>query len=158
MATYQIDMQQRRGTANQWSSGNPVLRDGELGFETDTYRFKLGDGTTAWNSLPYSYAKPIVVEVTSGPFALTSLHLSGNTLLLVNSGSGVVINVDESISGDFPVTAIQVGAGAFTWTPTGGTPPTITEANSQYTSGGVGAHSTLTPTPSNGYFLVGQHV
>ena len=43
----------RRDTKANWSNANPVLSEGELGFETDTKRFKLGDGTTAWNSLNY---------------------------------------------------------------------------------------------------------
>ena len=44
----------RRGTAAQWTSANPVLAAGELGFETDTTRSKLGDGTTAWTALGYT--------------------------------------------------------------------------------------------------------
>jgi hypothetical protein len=46
-------MQQRRGTASQWVAANTVLTAGELGYETDTGQFKIGDGTTAWLSLPY---------------------------------------------------------------------------------------------------------
>lgn len=46
-------MQQRRGTAAQWTSVNPVLASGELGFETDTGKVKVGNGTTAWTSLGY---------------------------------------------------------------------------------------------------------
>lgn len=48
-----VQMQQRRDTASGWTSANPVLLSGELGFETDTKKAKLGDGTTAWNSLSY---------------------------------------------------------------------------------------------------------
>ena len=48
-----VRMQQRRGTAAEWTSANTVLSAGEIGFETDTSKFKIGDGTTAWNSLPY---------------------------------------------------------------------------------------------------------
>jgi len=44
----------RRGTAAQWTSANPTLAAGELGFESDTNRSKLGDGTTAWTSLGYT--------------------------------------------------------------------------------------------------------
>lgn len=44
----------RRGTAAQWTSANPTLAAGELGFETDTNRSKLGDGSTAWTSLSYT--------------------------------------------------------------------------------------------------------
>lgn len=43
----------RRDTAADWTSNNPTLEDGQLGFETDTKRFKLGDGATAWTSLAY---------------------------------------------------------------------------------------------------------
>lgn len=43
----------RRGTAAGWTSANPVLASGELALETDTSKFKIGDGTTAWNSLAY---------------------------------------------------------------------------------------------------------
>jgi len=46
-------MQQRRGTAAQWTSANPVLAAGEIGFETDTSQFKIGDGTNTWSSLSY---------------------------------------------------------------------------------------------------------
>jgi hypothetical protein len=44
----------RRGTAAAWTSANPILGAGEIGFETDTRRFKFGNGATAWNSLAYS--------------------------------------------------------------------------------------------------------
>lgn len=46
-------MQQRRGTAQQWTDANPVLAEGEVGFETDTYQFKIGNGVNAWASLDY---------------------------------------------------------------------------------------------------------
>jgi len=46
-------MQQRRGTAAQWTAANPVLAAGEIGFETDTNKFKVGNGSTAWASLTY---------------------------------------------------------------------------------------------------------
>lgn len=44
---------ERRATAADWTAGNPVLGPGEWALETDTRRLKLGDGTTAWNDLPY---------------------------------------------------------------------------------------------------------
>ena len=47
-------IQVRRGTAAQWTTANPVLASGEIGFETDTNKFKIGDGTTAWASAVYS--------------------------------------------------------------------------------------------------------
>lgn len=44
-------MLQRRGTAAEWAAQNPILGDGEMGYETDTKVFKIGDGVTAWNAL-----------------------------------------------------------------------------------------------------------
>jgi hypothetical protein len=50
-------MQQRRGTASQWistNSGNgPILAAGEIGFESDTNKFKVGDGVNHWINLDY---------------------------------------------------------------------------------------------------------
>jgi len=43
----------RRDTAANWTAANPVLLNGEVGIETDTRRFKTGDGTTAWSGLSY---------------------------------------------------------------------------------------------------------
>jgi hypothetical protein len=48
-----VRLQFRRGTATEWTSANPVLASGEFALETNTQRFKIGNGTTAWNSLPY---------------------------------------------------------------------------------------------------------
>lgn len=45
--------QQRRDTAANWTSANPTLLAGELGFETDTGKAKLGTGSSVWNSLSY---------------------------------------------------------------------------------------------------------
>ena len=47
------NIQVRRDTAANWTSTNPTLAAGELGLETDTLKLKLGNGSTAWNSLAY---------------------------------------------------------------------------------------------------------
>lgn len=46
-------IQLRRAAAASWTSVNPVLALGEVGLETDTYKLKVGDGTSLWNNLPY---------------------------------------------------------------------------------------------------------
>jgi len=51
-----INIQSRRGTAASATANNTVLLSGELGVETDTGKFKIGDGTTAWNDLAYATA------------------------------------------------------------------------------------------------------
>jgi hypothetical protein len=46
-------MQQRRGTAQQWTDANPRLAAGEIGLETDTNKFKIGDDVNLWDDLAY---------------------------------------------------------------------------------------------------------
>lgn len=43
----------KRGTSNRWIELNPILESGEPGFETDTGKLKIGNGTTPWNQLSY---------------------------------------------------------------------------------------------------------
>jgi hypothetical protein len=47
----------RRDTAAKWTADNPILLSGEMGIESDTAKFKIGNGTTAWNSLAYGGIK-----------------------------------------------------------------------------------------------------
>jgi hypothetical protein len=47
-------IQLRRDTAANWTSNNTVLAAGEFAWESDTNKFKIGDGTTAWTSLAYA--------------------------------------------------------------------------------------------------------
>jgi hypothetical protein len=51
MATMTIQL--RGDTAANWTTANPVLAAREMGIETDTKKFKFGNGTTAWTSLAY---------------------------------------------------------------------------------------------------------
>lgn len=51
-----VQIQFRRDTAANWTSTNPTLSIGEIGLETDTAKWKFGNGSTAWNSLAYAYA------------------------------------------------------------------------------------------------------
>lgn len=68
-----VNIQQRTDTAANWTSANPILLSGEIGWESDTNKSKLGNGTTAWASLPYT--------ASSGSGTLTSLTVTGNTVL-----------------------------------------------------------------------------
>jgi hypothetical protein len=46
-------IQLRRDTAANWTTANPTLFSGEVGFETNTGKFKIGNGSTVWSSLDY---------------------------------------------------------------------------------------------------------
>jgi hypothetical protein len=64
-------MQQRRGTAAQWTSADPILAAGEIGFETDTSKFKVGDGTNNWSDLTYFLSED-VLDGTLDDYILSS--------------------------------------------------------------------------------------
>lgn len=67
----------RRGTAAAWTAANPILLLGEIAAETDTLHFKVGNGVSAWNALPYfSTASP---EVRGQLSRLTPGTVSGIT-------------------------------------------------------------------------------
>lgn len=48
-----LQLQLRNDTASNWTAANPTLLEGEFGLETNTGKYKIGDGSTAWNSLSY---------------------------------------------------------------------------------------------------------
>ena len=67
-------IQVRRGTAAQWTSATPTLASGEWGYETDTGKIKIGNGSTAWSSLSYFGNTGTVTSITAGT------GLSGGTI------------------------------------------------------------------------------
>lgn len=69
----------RRGTATQWTTSNPVLAEGEIGYEVPDdgigkglVNMKMGDGVTAWTSLPYAMVnKVFTTTLTAGSSSVT---------------------------------------------------------------------------------------
>jgi len=61
-------MQQRRGTATQWTTANPVLNAAEIGWESDTNKFKIGDGTNNWSALTYFVDATDVIAASLGGY------------------------------------------------------------------------------------------
>ncbi len=95
--TVNVQMQQRRDTASGWTSANPVLLSGELGFETDTKKAKLGDGSTAWNSLSYYPG----FAVSAYPLATSDIAddaITGDKL-----ANDITIANDLTVTGDLQV-------------------------------------------------------
>lgn len=70
--TVTAQIQLRKGTAAAWTSADPTLASGEIGYETDTGKQKMGDGTTAWTDLAYYY-DPAVSGGATDHGALTGL-------------------------------------------------------------------------------------
>jgi len=93
-------IQFRRGTAaagaNQWT--NQVLYAGEVGYETDTGRFKIGDGITAWDSL--EYAAVAASDFVAGSGVTLSSGTNGSTLTIssiINAGSGIAVSESSGV-------------------------------------------------------------
>ena len=77
-------LQLRRGTAAAWTSANPTLSAGEVGFETDTKKTKTGDGTTAWTSLVYNPSGTGTVTGTNSGDNATNTQYSGLAATIAN--------------------------------------------------------------------------
>lgn len=74
-------LRQRRDTAANWTSANPTPEAGQLCFETDTGKSKLGDGATAWNSLGYTTA-----AITDNSVSDAKLRDSAGTSVIGRAG------------------------------------------------------------------------
>lgn len=87
-----IKLQIRRGTASNWTSSNPTLESGEIGFETDTGNVKIGDGATAWTSLGYVSSTYPQVTVAGTDINAAGYRAQGRYLI----GTGVTSNVPSA--------------------------------------------------------------
>ena len=111
-----IQIQLRRGTASQWTTANTLLAQGEIGLETDTNKFKFGDGVTTWNSLAY-YPTGTV----------TSVAATGGTGISI-TGSPITSSGTLNITNTAPDQTVVLTAG--TGISTSGTYPNFTITNS----------------------------
>ena len=88
-----LQIQFRRGTYSQWNSANPTLADGEFALQPDAGggaaagQFKIGDGTTNWNTLAYGGLV--------GPTGPTTANIDGG----LSNSTYTVISLDGGTSG-----------------------------------------------------------
>jgi hypothetical protein len=88
-----LQIQFRRGTYTEWNSADPVLASGEFALQTDASTgiaagsFKVGDGSTVWNSLPYGGIQ--------GPQGLTAANVDGG----LSNSTYTIISLDGGNSG-----------------------------------------------------------
>jgi hypothetical protein len=98
-----IRIQIRRDTAANWTSANPVLRAGEFGVETDTLKFKIGNGTSTWTQITsYANVTPTGLSNSLGDYILSAdqgnaggpAELDSNGDLIVPQNSVILWNDD----------------------------------------------------------------
>ena len=95
-------IQVRRDTAANWrTSGSTTLAAGEIGFETDTLLFKIGDGSQTWTNLEYAGGTEPIQYNPSGTSVTDlndgSLRNNGNSKYLI-SGADIVANEPSGLS------------------------------------------------------------
>ena len=88
-------IQLRRGTSTQWGASSSALAQGEFGYDTTVKKYKIGDGTSLWGSLPWATILP--AELLPGTGISISTGASGYTI--TNTG------VTSTLSGITDVTA-----------------------------------------------------
>lgn len=89
---------QRRDTAANWTAADPVLQLGEVGWETDTRKAKIGDGSTAWTALDYIVEEGVV-----------SVNGETGVVTLDKADIGLA-NVDNTPDSAKPVSTLQAAA------------------------------------------------
>ena len=100
-------MQQRRGTAAQWTAANPILAAGEIGFETDTSKFKMGNGSSAWSALTYfANAAELAAIVDAAPETLNTLNELAAAL---NDDPNFFANIADSIADNIDLHNVTTG-------------------------------------------------
>lgn len=90
-------IQVRRGTAAQWTSANPTLAAGEWGYETDTGKAKLGNGSTAWSSLSYFGGTGTVTSVTAGT-GLSGGTITGSGTIAIDTATTVDVSTAQTLT------------------------------------------------------------
>ena len=138
-------IQLRRDTASNWTSVNPTLAEGELGYETDTGKVKLGTGSTAWASLGYYYFTVDLADLSD----VTITSAADGDFLRWNGSAWIndAVNLGTDSVGDY-VESLVAGTGITLSNNTGeGATPTISIGQSVDTTDNVTFNNvTLTGT------------
>ena len=92
----------RRDTAANWASVNPTLAAGEIGYDTTNKQFKVGTGSTAWTSLPFSTESPDGAQSkadTAESDAISSAASDATTKVSTHDGLTATHGVSGAIVG-----------------------------------------------------------
>jgi len=129
-----VTIRVRRDTTANWVANNPVLADGEIAIEKLTgsslVKIKIGDGTTAWNTLPYSVDMP-TIESYATESAVSAVQAADIAKMYRQKNTPYT-------AGDIVYGALNLAKGFVLYCKTGGT----TSASDITTWGAVNADTT----------------
>jgi hypothetical protein len=104
-------IQLRTDTSANWSAVNPILAAGEIGLDTTNKQFRVGNGTSAWNSLTaWTTGGGGGSSTLSGLTDVALGTLAGNDVLTYNSSTGKWNNKPTAVTFTFTATPLT------TWT------------------------------------------
>jgi len=152
-----INIQLRRGIATEWSTANPTLAIGELGLETDTKLYKVGDGATPWNTLEYgglngTFDGNQILTSSSDKSANYTLGPADKNTYIRSTGSAITITVPDVLANGESVNFIQDGTGQITFA---GSEVTINSTDSKLKTKSRYSAATIAKVGGS-YYLIGD--
>ena len=95
----------RRDTSANWATSNPILADGEQGYDKTLKQYKTGDGATAWTNLVFDRID--AAQVDNLPASLTAAQVDTQ---ITNKGYQTAAQVDTAIVAKGYQTLAQIQA------------------------------------------------
>jgi len=131
-STVHCTVKLRSDTANNWTSADPVLGQGEMGIEYDTFKFKIGNGVDCWNDITNPYLVntgdiEILDKITHIGDTNTAIRFPANDTFTIETGGTEAFRVDSNQK-------ILIGG------------PTASYANASSGNFQVGVHTSATAT------------
>lgn len=138
--TLKVRLQSAYKTSVDWDTLNPVLKNGEVGYVSSPASmygwYKIGNGTSTWNQLPYSTYRPLnngdfdtinVTDETAGNLIVTGAARFTNVIQGTASSASNAAKVDGTL------TITQDGTTKLNaWNGSAATSITLTDNNDTY--------------------------
>lgn len=154
-----VQIQLRNDTAANWTSANPTLAAGEMGVETDTLKFKFGNGSTAWTSLGYGLLtgtlnQSALTTTVSDKSANYTIVAGDKNSIIRSTSTAITITIANVLAIGERIDFIQSGTGQITFA--AGSGVTLQSADSLLKTAKQHAGATVQCVASGIYVLVGN--
>lgn len=151
-------IQVRRGTASQWTATNPVLAAGEWGYESDTNKAKIGNGSSAWNSLSYFGGTGTVSSITAGT-GLSGGTITSTGTIAIDTATTVDVSTAQTLTNKTLTTpTITQGQATPSFTSNAYTLASSDAGKLLLTSNGATAGTVNIPTDATFNFATGTQI